>query len=150
LSVRLEAAVWTQKYVNSLPNSAFAFVEPDLCPRAADPSHDRSGCDKSHDLNKRHLPYRDANGNVDIPHLKNAMARVTQCHIPKADIKIAHDRLLEQYRKLGIEHQPCLVPGCKGYTPSKKGFLEDYQAFNAARRELARIRGSSQFFPILA
>jgi hypothetical protein len=55
-------AVWTTKYVNSLPDSAFLYVEPG------------SATDKS----KRHLPYKDASGKIDLPHLRNAIARIPQ------------------------------------------------------------------------
>jgi len=55
-------AVWTTKYVNSLPNSAFLYVEAG------------SATDKS----KRHLPYKDASGKIDLPHLRNAIARIPQ------------------------------------------------------------------------
>src|SRR5213083_320400 len=51
-----EFAVWTTKYVNSLPDSAFLYK----------------------DANGRHLPYKDANGKIDLPHLRNAAARVSQ------------------------------------------------------------------------
>ena len=49
-------AVWTTKYVNSLPDSAFLYI----------------------DSNGRHLPYKDANGKIDLPHLRNAAARANQ------------------------------------------------------------------------
>jgi hypothetical protein len=60
------ARKWTTKYINSLPNSAFIIVEPAY----------KSG--KSDNKNARHLPYKDANGKVDLPHLRNALARCGQ------------------------------------------------------------------------
>lgn len=57
-----ELAKWTRKYINDLPNSAFAVVEP--C------------ADKN--KNARHLPYKDATGKVDKAHLRNARARMNQ------------------------------------------------------------------------
>ena len=60
------AKKWTTKYINSLPNSAFIIVEPTY----------KSG--KSDNKNARHLPYKDANGKVDLPHLRNALARCGQ------------------------------------------------------------------------
>jgi hypothetical protein len=63
------AAVWTSAYVDSLPDSSFAFV----------------------DGKTRKLPYKDANGKVDLPHVRNALARLSQTQgIPdseKASIK---------------------------------------------------------------
>ena len=58
----VELAKWTRKYINDLPNSAFAVVEP--C------------ADKN--KNARHLPYKDATGKIDLPHLRNARARMNQ------------------------------------------------------------------------
>lgn len=54
-------ATWTAKYVNSLPNSSFLYVEPNC---------DTTAC--------RHLPYADANGKVDLPHLRAAASRLGQ------------------------------------------------------------------------
>jgi hypothetical protein len=54
-------AVWTSTYVASLPDSAFLFVEP---------GEKRDG--------KRHLPYREASGKVDVAHLRNAISRLSQ------------------------------------------------------------------------
>jgi rubrerythrin len=59
-------AEWDTKYINDLPNSAFAVVEPDYL----------NG--KTDNKNARHLPYKDASGKVDLPHLRNARARMNQ------------------------------------------------------------------------
>lgn len=61
-------AVWSTAYVNNLPDSAFFWIEPG-----------GSKVDgKTEPRSKRHLPYKDANGNVDLAHVRNAMARVSQ------------------------------------------------------------------------
>ena len=57
-SGNVHGAVWTTAYENSLPNSSFAFV--------------------SEDGKTRKLPYKDANGKVDLPHVRNALARLNQ------------------------------------------------------------------------
>jgi len=68
-------AKWTTKYKNSLPDSAFAVIEPDY----------KSG--KTKDKNARHLPHHDGSGdlgkavsnaNIDMSHYKNARARANQ------------------------------------------------------------------------
>jgi hypothetical protein len=55
------AEQWTRQYINSLPDSAFAVVEttPD-------------------GKKLRHLPHHDRSGRVDVPHLRNAMSRLSQ------------------------------------------------------------------------
>jgi len=69
-----DAAKWTRKFINSLPDSAFAVIEP------AYP-------EKSEDKNCRHLPHHNgegdlgkekSNANLDLPHYKNALARASQ------------------------------------------------------------------------
>jgi len=62
----LEAAEWTTQYINDLPDSAFAYIEP--CYKQG----------KTDNKNARHLPYKDKNGKIDLPHLRNALARVSQ------------------------------------------------------------------------
>lgn len=56
-------AVWTQAEIDKLPNSSFAYVSGDV----------------------RKLPYKDANGKVDLPHVRDALSRLDQTDgIPEA------------------------------------------------------------------
>ena len=59
-----DAAKWTRAYINSLPDSAFIYIEPGY----------KEGMDKR----ARHLPYKDDTGKIDLPHLKNALSRCNQ------------------------------------------------------------------------
>jgi len=52
---------WTRQYINSLPDSAFAAVET-----------------TSNGKKLRHLPHHDRSGRVDVPHLRNAVSRLSQ------------------------------------------------------------------------
>jgi hypothetical protein len=115
-----QAAEWTTKYMNDLPDSAFALVVKG--------EKDKEG--KTVPRTNRNLPHHDSSGKVDLPHLRNAMARVTHTSLSKDQQKQAHDHLLQHYKKLGMEHPKCSVPGCEGYAP-KKSMLEDWQAFYA-------------------
>jgi len=89
-----EFAVWTTKYVNSLPNSAFLYVE--------------AGADKN--KSKRHLPYKDASGKIDLPHLRNAIARIPQMKgisdSLKASLQAKARRLLAGSQKAASEGMP--------------------------------------------
>lgn len=67
-----EKAVWSTAYVNDLPDSSFLFVE----------AGDKDGEGKTTPRSKRHFPYKDANGSVDLPHLRNAIARIPQSNAP--------------------------------------------------------------------
>lgn len=70
-------ALWSAKYVNNLPDSAFAWIE-------AGGKKDADG--KTTPRTLRHLPYKDADGKVDLPHLRNALARISQVQaMPEAE-----------------------------------------------------------------
>ena len=60
---------WTTSYVNSLPDSSFLYIE-------TGGKKDSEG--KTVPRSLRHLPYKDKNGKVDLPHVRNAIARVSQ------------------------------------------------------------------------
>lgn len=68
---------WTTKEINDLPDSSFCYVE-------AGGEKDDSG--KTTPRSKRHLPYKDADGKVDLPHVRNALARLADTKIPD-DVK---------------------------------------------------------------
>ena len=69
LVVKVQAAPKTTKSINDLPDSSFAVIE-----RGG--KKDESG--KTAPRNYRHLPYKDASGSIDLPHLRNALARMNQ------------------------------------------------------------------------
>ena len=83
------AAVWTGAYINSLPDSAFLYVEPGKKDR------DKKTVPRS----LRHFPVRDDAGAVDLPHLRNALARIPQSNLPdevKQSLTRKAKRLLTQ------------------------------------------------------
>lgn len=87
-----EKAVWTTAYINDLPDSAFLYVEPG--------KKDEDG--KTVPRSLRHFPVRDAEGNVDLPHLRNALARIPQSNVPQAAkdrATAAAQRMLEEAKK---------------------------------------------------
>jgi hypothetical protein len=72
-------AVWSVAFINNLPDSAFLYVE----------AGEKDAEGKTTPRSKRHFPYKDADGSVDLPHLRNALARIPQSSLPQ-DVK---DRL---------------------------------------------------------
>jgi septin family protein len=86
-------AKWTTAFINSLPDSAFAVIEPAY----------KNG--ETDNKNARHLPHHgkgvtDPNDDstVDMPHLRNALARVNQ-------IKPVTDSITaEELRKKALAH----------------------------------------------
>jgi HK97 family phage prohead protease len=88
-----EKAEWTTEYINTLPNSSFAVIEPAYLEG------------KTEDKNCRHLPFKNENGEVDLPHYRNALARVNQIKpvtdsISEADLRSQAAAELEKYRDL--------------------------------------------------
>lgn len=69
-------AKWSTAYVNDLPDSAFAYIDP------------KDG--------SRHLPYKNHLGNIDAAHTRNALARLNQVHDLPASKRAAVRRKLER------------------------------------------------------
>jgi hypothetical protein len=87
-SVRREFAVWSTAMVNDLPDSCFLYIEPGG-------KKDSEG--KTTPRSLRHLPYKNASGSIDLPHLRNAIARIPQMKGIGADLKA---RLQAKARRL--------------------------------------------------
>lgn len=66
-------AVWSTAFVNDLPDSAFLYVE-------SGGKKDADG--KTEPRSLRHFPYKGDDGKVDLPHLRNAIARIPQSNAP--------------------------------------------------------------------
>jgi len=80
-------AEWTAAYINELPNSSFAVIEPAYLDG------------KTEDKRCRHLPFKDKDGTVDLPHLRNALARMNQIEpvtdsISAADLRVKAQNVL--------------------------------------------------------
>ncbi len=87
---------WSTAQVNDLPDSAFLYISPGG-------QKDQSG--KTTPRSLRHFPYRDASGKIDLPHLRNAIARIPQAGIPaseKARLQAKARRLLDAERANAI------------------------------------------------
>lgn len=67
------AAEWTRAYINDLPDSSFLYIAPGG-------EKDEDG--KTVPRNLRYFPYKNADGSNDLPHLRNAIARIPQSNAP--------------------------------------------------------------------
>jgi hypothetical protein len=65
----LAKAQWTRAFINELPDDAFLYIE-------SGGAKDDAG--KTVPRSLRHFPYRDRSGDVDVAHLRNAIARIPQ------------------------------------------------------------------------
>ncbi len=62
-------AVWSRAFINDLPDSSFFYIAPGG-------EKDEDG--KTTPRSLRKFPYKDDDGSVDLPHLRNAIARIPQ------------------------------------------------------------------------
>jgi len=91
---KIKLKEWTTRYINDLPDSCFAYIAPGG-------KKDKEG--KTVPRSLRKLPYKDANGKVDLPHLRNAIARAPQtvgiprAMIPKIQAKLR--KILERIKE---------------------------------------------------
>lgn len=65
-------AEWSAAYINDLPDSSFAYIE-------SGGEKDDEG--KTTPRALRHFPHHDAQGNLDLPHLRNALSRGPQSDV---------------------------------------------------------------------
>jgi len=64
----LVKATWSQAFVNNLPDSSFLWIAPGGTKEDG----------KTMPRSLRYFPYKDASGTIDLPHLRNAIARIPQ------------------------------------------------------------------------
>jgi HK97 family phage prohead protease len=88
-----QRAEWDTAYVNNLPDSAFAVILPGG-------KKDSDG--KTVPRSLRKLPHHDADGSVDLPHLRNALARLPQTDLPAAAKEAADQHLDAHAQKAGV------------------------------------------------
>lgn len=89
----MKKSVWSTADVDALPDSSFLLVES---------GGEKDADGKTTPRSLRHFPYRDANGKVDLPHLRNAISRIPQSSLPK-DVR---DKLqVRAERMLAAQHE---------------------------------------------
>lgn len=86
-------AVWTTAFVNNLPDSSFAYIEPGG-------TKDSEG--KTTPRSLRHFPYKNADGLPDAAHVRNALARIPQSSVSDAAKASALAKVHAAASKLGI------------------------------------------------
>jgi len=82
-----EKAEWTTAQINELPDDAFLYIEDGG-------EKDEDGMTVPRSL--RHFPVRGPDGEIDLPHLRNALSRIPQADIPQD----AKDAATERARRM--------------------------------------------------
>ncbi|MEM3011510.1 MAG: hypothetical protein QXE76_06840 [Candidatus Bathyarchaeia archaeon] len=85
---RVHERIWIRQYISNLPDSAFAVV------------YTENG------KTIRKFPHHNASGEVDLPHLRNANARLPQSEIPEEQKRKAMLHLALHKKQFGIGMQP--------------------------------------------
>ena len=89
-------AAWSAAMMNDLPDSSFLYVAPGG-------SKDSEG--KTTPRSLRYFPYKDASGAVDLPHLRNALARIPQSNLSsslKDSLTAKAQRILDNAKSVPI------------------------------------------------
>jgi len=89
-------AVWTTAYINDLPDSSFLFISKEQATGKDDEG-------KTEPRSARYFPYKDSEGNIDLPHLRNAIARIPQAKAP--DLSQATKARLQEKAKTILESE---------------------------------------------
>lgn len=134
MSGKIEEREWDTAYINQLPDSAFAVIEP---------AYERG---ETEDKRCRHLPHHDSSGKIDLPHFRNALARLTQIQ-PVTD-SISRDELIARAKKhlcahakaLDIQSSVCETEEAK--TPcesAKESLLKQMEALQVEVKQLKEL-----------
>ena len=103
-------ATWDTAYINALPDSAFAYIEPGG-------TKDSSGRTVPRSL--RHFPHHDESGQPDRPHVANAMARIPQSDLPAAAKASAEAHIMGHEKTMGMGQS------AKALMPVKAAILDE-------------------------
>ena len=105
---QLGEAKWDTAFMNDLPDSSFAVIMP---------GGEKDADGKTTPRSLRKLPYKDASGKVDLPHLRNALARLPQM---KGVTDAQKSKALKLLQRMAAKH-------LKSYEGDNKKSEEAYQ-----------------------
>ena len=66
-------AEWTTAFINDLPDSSFLYIAP---------GGEKDEDDRTTPRSLRYFPVKNDDGDLDLPHLRNAIARIPQSKAP--------------------------------------------------------------------
>jgi ssDNA-binding Zn-finger/Zn-ribbon topoisomerase 1 len=95
---RTREAEWDTEYINNLPDDAFAYIAP---------GGEKDEQSKTVPRTLRNLPYKNAEGNLDADHVRNALARLDQTDISAEGKAEAKKNLCAAAKELDIASDVC-------------------------------------------
>lgn len=90
---KIKNSIWTTAYRDQLPDSAFAYIEP---------GGHKDQSRRTVPRRLRRFPIRDHNGNLDAAHVRNALARLPQSSLSRAQEAKAGRVIFAAARELAI------------------------------------------------
>jgi len=117
---QMQEAEWDASYINDLPDGAFAVI-------GSGGQKDDQG--KTTPRTLRHLPHHKADGSLDIPHLRNALARLPQTELSAEDQGAAKKHLCAHAKESEIVSDVC------GEKPPAQGESEEVKTLKAKLAE---------------
>jgi len=90
--------IWDSAYINDLDDDCFAYIE-------SGGEKDEQG--KTTPRSLRHLPFKNRQGNIDLPHLRNALARLPQTKFSDEAKAEAKRKLCAAAKKVGLKSEVC-------------------------------------------
>jgi hypothetical protein len=127
----IQEAEWDTEYINKLPDECFAYIE-------SGGEKDSEG--KTVPRSLRHLPFKNAEGNLDADHVRNALARLDQTNISAEAKAEAMQKLCSAAGELKIESAVCNL---KGETETLKAKLSEAEGKLAdATNKLTEAQGT--------
>lgn len=116
---RLKEAEWSTEYISGLPDSAFAVISKGGTKDAQNKTVPRA---------LRHLPHHKADGSLDIPHLRNALARLPQTDLSPEEYAEAKRHLCTHAKESEIESEVCRETESCSITEIKEQAFEPIMA----------------------
>jgi len=137
-----KSAVWTTKYKNDLPDSAFMYIE-------TGGKKDSEG--KTTPRSLRHFPYKDASGKIDPIHVRNAISRIPQAKISaqlKARLQAKARGILAKLRKSGKAFINEVLSAAKIDRENYKSYT--FTSVDSAEKMAKKLgcKGTQEFFNI--
>lgn len=135
-----QEAEWDTEHINNLPDSAFATI-------GAGGEKDKDG--KTVPRSLRHLPFKNAQGNIDLPHLRNALARLNQ--IESGSQAEAKKKLCAAAKEVDLASEACgltestyLVEARKNIVDLKAKVADSEKKLNEAKAETLTLAATVQ------
>jgi hypothetical protein len=120
--VKIQKAVWSTAFVNDLPDAAFAAIE----------TGGKREDGKTTPRSLRHLPHHNAsvksgseNSSVDLPHLRNALARVEQMEAGTPALRARAKRHLQKHATTLLKKSMEGLPRVRGTGVVGKSFSDE-------------------------